>query len=213
MYPKVLLIGPGFASQSWSALEVQGSILTVDNEKTICFNSYRHLQIIGDINSMVPSSVYLVKCLSFCNGLGFSHFKLFPKGNTVIFSFLTPFLGYQLVLQIHHLHQFCGCCVLSAPILSPPSPLTAMWHSISYLLVFLTLLDQLKVGEYVKTAPGCLWFIQLWIYLPIFLGASSFCHWSFYPREPVFLWPYLFQFLASSIFPISSVLAFLLFLA
>lgn len=117
-------------------LEVQGSILTVDNEKTICFNSYRHLQIIGDINAMVPSSVYLVKCLSFCNGLGFSHFKLLPKGKTVIFSFLTPFLGYQLVLQIHHLHQFCGCCVLSAHILSPPSPLTAMWHSVSYLLVF-----------------------------------------------------------------------------
>lgn len=157
-------------------LEVQGSILTVDNEKTICVNSYRHLQIIGDINATVPFSVYLVKCLSFCNGLGFSHFKLLPKGKTVIFSFLTPFLGYQLVLQIHHLHQFCGCCVLSAPILSPPSPLTAMWHSISYLLVFLTLLDQLKVGEYVKTAPGCLWFLQLWIYVPIFLGASSFCH-------------------------------------
>lgn len=66
-------------------LEVQGSILTVDNEKTICVNSYRHLQIIGDINATVPFSVYLVKCLSFCNGLGFSHFKLLPKGNTCHF--------------------------------------------------------------------------------------------------------------------------------
>ncbi|KAH1255220.1 Protein BONZAI 1 [Glycine max] len=92
-------------------------------------------------NKVLKSQLFVEK---FTESVQYTFLDYLAGGFELNFMVAVDFTGYQLVLQIHHLHQFCGCCVLSAPILSPPSPLTAMWHSISYLLVFLTLLDQLK---------------------------------------------------------------------